>query len=82
MEPYVKLSQEDDDFVVDTFAYRRLIGKMLYLTINRPDLCHSVTRLSQFLAAPHTSHCIYKYLFVSYNTFRGLWDKVDFFHLI
>ena len=56
MEPNLKLTQSDGDLLADPTSYRRLIGKLIYLTITRPDLSYSVNRLSQFLAAPRTSH--------------------------
>lgn len=40
----------------DAGEYRRLIGKLLYLTITRPDIYFIVNRLSQFVASPRNSH--------------------------
>ncbi|MCR2848209.1 hypothetical protein, partial [Heyndrickxia coagulans] len=42
--------------MADPSIYRRLIGKLLYLTITRPYLSYSVSCLSQFLVAPRVSH--------------------------
>lgn len=40
----------------DVGAYRRLIGKLLYLTISRPDNIYVVQQLSQFLNCPTVDH--------------------------
>ncbi|KAL5575081.1 hypothetical protein UlMin_016780 [Ulmus minor] len=56
MEPNLKLGQIEGDLLPDASLYRRLIGKLLYLTINRPDLSYAVNRLSQFLAQPRLPH--------------------------
>lgn len=40
----------------DPTTYQRLIGRLIYLTITRPDICFVVTFLSQFMHAPKTSH--------------------------
>ncbi|XP_020555067.1 uncharacterized protein LOC110013265 [Sesamum indicum] len=37
-------------------AYRRLVGRLLYLDFTRPDISHSVQQLSQFLNHPCESH--------------------------
>lgn len=36
--------------------YQRLVGKLLYLTITRPDLFYAIQNLSQFMNAPKKSH--------------------------
>lgn len=36
--------------------FRRLIEKLIYLTITRPDICFAVQNLSQFLDKPTTYH--------------------------
>ncbi|KAJ1688075.1 hypothetical protein LUZ63_019465 [Rhynchospora breviuscula] len=40
----------------DPERYRRLIGRLIYLTITRPDLCYSVHILAQFMHAPLDVH--------------------------
>jgi len=37
-------------------SYRRLIGRLIYLTNIRPDITFSVNKLSQFVSAPTTIH--------------------------
>lgn len=56
MEQNLKLSKEDYSPAVDSAQYHRLIGRLLYLTVTRPDIVYSVNRLSQFLSDPHQSH--------------------------
>ncbi|XP_015057438.1 uncharacterized protein LOC107003631 [Solanum pennellii] len=46
----------NDPELDDVTFYQRLIGKLLYLTITRPDICFSVQVLSQFMQHPKTSH--------------------------
>ncbi|GJW23479.1 retrovirus-related pol polyprotein from transposon RE1 [Tanacetum coccineum] len=52
----LKLTMEGGEPISDPSIYRTLVGKLLYLTITRPDLSFSAQALSQFLQQPTTLH--------------------------
>uniref|UniRef100_A0A2N9FS71 Reverse transcriptase Ty1/copia-type domain-containing protein n=1 Tax=Fagus sylvatica TaxID=28930 RepID=A0A2N9FS71_FAGSY len=56
MEQNMKLSETDGTLLDDPVVYRRLVGRLLYLTMTRPYLSYSVQKLSQFMAKLTTSH--------------------------
>lgn len=64
MTPNLKLSKVDGDLIEDREMYRRLVGRLMYLTITRPDITFAVNKLCQFSSAPRTSHlgAVYKVL--------------------
>ena len=53
-----RLHQDNSNPFSDTAAYRRLIGRLLYLTTTttRPNITFAIQQLSQFLAHPTTLH--------------------------
>lgn len=56
MELGSHLYQDDGPLFEDVLCYRRLVGKLLYLTTTRPDITFAVQQLSQFLSKPTTRH--------------------------
>lgn len=52
----MKLSKDKGEPVECASVYRRLVGRILYLTITRPDLSYVVQVLSQFLQSPRQPH--------------------------
>lgn len=55
MERGLKLSDKGD-LLKDASRYRRLVGRLIYLTISRPDITYSVHVLSRFMHEPRKSH--------------------------
>ncbi|XP_017979725.1 PREDICTED: uncharacterized mitochondrial protein AtMg00810-like [Theobroma cacao] len=49
-----KVSKEEE--VTDPTKYRQLVGKLLYLTFTRPDICYVVQNLAQFMDKPTVEH--------------------------
>lgn len=49
MEQHLKLTNHDGELLEDPAMYRRLIGRLIYLTITRPDIVYTVQILSQFM---------------------------------
>ena len=56
MDPNVKLVLGQGEPLRDPRRYRRLIGRLHYLTITRPDISFLVSIVSQFLQSPCDSH--------------------------
>ena len=50
----------------DAGLYRRLVGKLIFLTVTRPDIAYAVSVLSQFMQAPRTIHLEGVYRVLSY----------------
>ena len=51
MAPGVHLTREGELFE-DPEKYRRLVGKLNYLIITRPNIAHSVSIVSQYMSSP------------------------------
>ncbi|RDX73384.1 hypothetical protein CR513_47018, partial [Mucuna pruriens] len=56
MDPNMKLMVKHDEPYYDPERYRRLVGKLIYLTITRPDISFAVGVVSQFMQAPCVDH--------------------------
>nr|CAN63917.1 hypothetical protein VITISV_019573 [Vitis vinifera] len=56
MDPNVKLIPGQEEPLGDLGRYRRLVGKLNYLTIIRPNISFPVSVVSQFLQSPYDSY--------------------------
>ena len=56
MDPNFKLIPGQGEPLRDPRRYRRLMGRLNYLTITRPDISFPVSVVSQFLQSPCDSH--------------------------
>ena len=56
MEQNLKLDKGEDEERADVNAYRRLVGRLLYLQATRPDITYVVNVLSQFVSDPRQNH--------------------------
>jgi hypothetical protein len=56
MDCNTKLNSEDGESLADIGQYQRLVGKLIYLTVTRPDISFAVSKVRQFMYEPRTSH--------------------------
>lgn len=50
------MTANDGKFFSDPEKYRRLVGKLNYLTVTRPDITYPVSVVSQFIFSLRTTH--------------------------
>ena len=55
--PDIHLIREGKTFE-DPESYRRLVRKLNYLTVTRPDIAHSVSIVSQYMYSPTVDHWV------------------------
>ena len=56
MDPIKQLGQKVGEVMAEPSKYRRLIGRLLYLCITRPDITFAVHMLSQYVSKPCEEH--------------------------
>lgn len=62
----LKLDLDDGVILEDPSLFRRLMSRLLYLTITKSDLVYSVQKLSQFVFNPRKSHLDVAYRILAY----------------
>ncbi|CAJ2671312.1 unnamed protein product [Trifolium pratense] len=56
MEQNLKLTPSEGSALSDSSPYRRLVGRLIYLTVTRLDIAYAVNILSQFMHEPRQPH--------------------------
>ena len=56
LEQNIKLRSDLGDVLEDPTMYRKMVGSLIYATLTRPDMCHDVGVLSQFMQMPRKPH--------------------------
>ncbi|KAI9162582.1 hypothetical protein LWI28_028704 [Acer negundo] len=56
MDHTIKLGTIEGSAPVDKGRYQRLVGKLIYLSLTRPDIGFSVSKVSQFMNKPTEEH--------------------------
>ena len=56
MEKNAKLRDDVGEVLEDPTMYRKVVGSPIYATLTRPDMCHDVGVLSQFMQVPSKAH--------------------------
>ena len=52
----LKLPIETGELLANPEAYKRIVRRLLHLTLTRPDISYAVQHLSQFLQTPRVPH--------------------------
>ena len=58
ISPSCKLDKNKNDKSIDQKLYRGIIGSLLYLTINRPDILFNVCICTRFQSNPKESYML------------------------
>ena len=66
MELNQKLTFRSDGTSVSKEKYQKLVGKLIYLSHTRPDICFSVSVVSQFSSNPQKEHMTAVYRILRY----------------
>lgn len=51
-----KLKEDDGETLLDIGRYQRLVGRLIYLSLTKPNIAYAVEVVSQFMYAPTPAH--------------------------
>jgi len=71
MDPNLKFSLNDGDHIDNPFVYKRLIGRIMYLIISRPDITFAIHNLNQYMHIPLTTHLVVVHHLLQYLELRS-----------
>jgi Reverse transcriptase (RNA-dependent DNA polymerase) len=74
----IKLNTEDGELVKDINHFQRIIGKLIYLTVTRPNLSFAVNQISKFMHSPRIPHLDAINIILRYlkgTPGKGIWMK-------
>ncbi|XP_074290566.1 secreted RxLR effector protein 161-like [Silene latifolia] len=80
MSQHHRLALARGDVLADVMKYRRLVGRLVYLTITRPNLVYVVHTLSQFVNEPRKEHweaALRVVRYIKMNLSKGIIMKND-----
>lgn len=58
MQPHLQLHKSYGTPLSEPTAYKRLFGRLLYLTYSKPEISYAVSKLSQFLNSTTDKHML------------------------
>ena len=79
MDPNLKLSATEGNLIEDGLVYRRLLERLMYFTISRPDIAYWVHKLSQCMSSsciPHLYALHHLLRFLKNSPGQGLFFSV------